>query len=527
MTKKNNPSLKQQIGQMIVVRTTGHLFDHQIRYPQWEADNSTLQSWLGTLNLGGVILLGGSAAEIAYRTRQLQSWSSNPLLFCADIEEGTGQRFAGATFFPPPMSLGEIARKSLTKAEEYAYKMGAITAKEALSMGINWILGPIADVNNNPFNPVINIRAFSEDSNIVSHLVRAFIAGAHSYPVLTTAKHFPGHGDTSTDSHLDLPEITHDGERLETIELPPFQEAIKAGVDAVMTAHLKIPAWDSENPATLSPSILTGQLREKMGFGGLIVTDALIMGGVSNYASPAEIAVKAVLAGADILLMPHDPIVAIESIYESVQRGLITTERIESSYARISRAKEKLCFDSNPCLSEEVGGEQASATVRDIIRESLRVGGELSLPTVEKGRNIIVVDDLLNCDFLDRTSPAVTMPSGKGYELQLVDRRTLPLLTPSSLPTLLQVFIRGNPFRGSAGLTPELQGVYKDLLASGSIKGAIVYGSPYIAEWFRTQLSPGLPWVFSYAQINIAQQIALESLFGASQDEVGVKDVFV
>ncbi|MBR8830535.1 MAG: Beta-hexosaminidase [Chroococcopsis gigantea SAG 12.99] len=527
MTKKNDLDLKQQIGQMIVVRASGHLFDHQIRYPRWEAPNATLENWLKNLNLGGVILLGGSAAEISYRTQQLQSWSPNPLLFCADIEEGAGQRFTGATFFGPPMSLGAIAKKSLTKATEYAYKMGAITAKEALSMGINWILAPLADVNNNYNNPVINIRAFSDDPQIVGHLVRAFIAGAHSYPILTTAKHFPGHGDTSTDSHLELPIIKHDNDRLESLELPPFQEAIDQGVDAIMTAHLQIPAWDAHNPATLSPAILTGQLRQKMGFDGLIVTDALIMGGVSKGATPEEIAVKAVIAGADILLMPDDPIVAIESIYEAVKGGIITQSRIESSFTRIQRAKQKLSPATGLNLWQEVGQLEALETVNSITIDALESGGDLPVKGVSQGRNLIVVDDLLNSDFLDRTSPAVILPQQLGYELQLLDRTTLPLLTPQSLPTLLQVFIRGNPFRGSAGLTPQLQEVYKPLLESGYIKGIVVYGSPYIVDWFKVQVSSQLPWVFSYSQTHTAQRVALESLFGTSPQSAIAFDVFV
>lgn len=229
---------------MIVVRASGYLFDRQIRYPAWEPSNAQLRHWLETLNLGGVILLGASAAEIALRTQQLQNWSLNPLFIAADIEEGVGQRFSGATWFPPPMALGAIARHHLTQARDYALKMGAITAKEALSIGINWLLAPVVDVNNNPDNPVINIRAFADTPEIVSQLTTAYIQGAKSYPILTTAKHFPGHGNTNTDSHLDLPVLNHSLTELESTELLPFQAAINAGVDSIMSAHLLIPAWD-------------------------------------------------------------------------------------------------------------------------------------------------------------------------------------------------------------------------------------------------------------------------------------------
>ncbi|HHP7229258.1 MAG TPA: glycoside hydrolase family 3 N-terminal domain-containing protein, partial [Xenococcaceae cyanobacterium] len=246
---------------MLVVRTTGHLFEHQIRYPQWEADNSTLRKWLVELNLGGVILLGGSAAELKLRSQQLQSWANTPLLIAADIEEGVGQRFPGATWFPPPMALSAIARQNLSLASNYARQMGATIAQEAIAVGINWLLAPVVDVNNNPDNPVINIRAFGDTPTIVSQLTTAFIQGARQYPILTTAKHFPGHGDTVTDSHLDLPKIAHSEAQLAAVELPPFQSAIAAGIDSIMTAHLLIMAWDRNYPATLSQNILTRQLR--------------------------------------------------------------------------------------------------------------------------------------------------------------------------------------------------------------------------------------------------------------------------
>ena len=283
-----NLSLKEKIGQLIVVRTTGYLFDHQIRYPAWEANQQQLQTWLSEYNIGGVILLGGSCAEIAQRTKQLNQWAKTPLLVAADIEEGVGQRFTGASWFPPPMALAQIAQDDLELAKKYAEEMGKITAKEALCIGVNWIFAPVVDVNNNPDNPVINVRAFGDNPEVVKELSSAFIRGTQSYPILNGAKHFPGHGDTSTDSHLDLPVINHSQARLEKIELVPFQGAIALNVDAIMTAHLLVSAYDNQNPATLSHRILTEELRHNMGFEGLIVTDALIMGGVAKYAPPEK-----------------------------------------------------------------------------------------------------------------------------------------------------------------------------------------------------------------------------------------------
>lgn len=266
-------SLKEKIGQMMVVRASGQMLDHARAYPQWEATQKELEYGIAELNVGGVILLGGTALEVAARTQQLQGLASVPLLIAADIEEGVGQRFKGATHLPPPLALGAIAHGNLQLAKDYAYSYGQITAQEALAIGINWLLAPVADVNNNPHNPVINVRAFGEEPAIVKDLITAFIAGAKNYGVLTTAKHFPGHGDTAIDSHLSLPRLEHGLQRLETLELIPFQGAIAAGVDSVMTAHLLIAHWDNEWPASLSP-VCGNYLRTHLNFGGLIVTDA-------------------------------------------------------------------------------------------------------------------------------------------------------------------------------------------------------------------------------------------------------------
>lgn len=511
-------SLKQQIAQMVVVRASGYLFDHQIRYPAWEVSTSKLQQWLKELSLGGVILLGGSAAELSLKIQQLQATAAIPLLIAADLEEGVGQRFPGATWFPPPMALAEIAKNNLSLAQNYAVAMGKFTAQEALAVGVNWLLAPIVDVNNNPDNPVINIRAFGENPQIVSSLTSAFIQGAKTHPILTCAKHFPGHGDTATDSHLDLPTLPHSESRLQQIEIPPFQNAIALGVDSVMTAHLMIPAWDSRYPATLSSTILTGKLRKELGFDGLVVTDALIMGGVTKFASPEEIAVMAVAAGADILLMPNDPEVAIEAVYQAVQTGRLSESRIHASLERIWQAKRKLvAYSSN---LNQLAQPPATLTVNAILRDSLQQGGNLPLKSQSKPlRNLIVVDDVLNCSFLDLQTPAIAIPEQLGYQRQISDRYNLLSTQADSRSTLLQVFVRGNPFRGTAGLSKQAREFYQQLLRSGQIEGLIIYGSPYVKDWFTSQLTKDLPWVFSFGQMPLAQATALNTLFGLSIEE--------
>ncbi|MDJ0509657.1 MAG: glycoside hydrolase family 3 N-terminal domain-containing protein [Crocosphaera sp.] len=520
---------------MIVVRASGYLFDHQIAYPIWEASNSQLSHWLEMLNLGGVILLGGSAGELFLRSQQLQQWSKTPLFIAADIEEGVGQRFSGASYFPPPMALGEIAKSDLPLATKYAYQMGEITAKEALAIGINWILTPIVDVNNNPDNPVINIRSFSDNPEVVSELSTAFIKGAKNYPALTTAKHFPGHGDTSNDSHLDLPVINHNNERLENLELVPFHAAIKAKVDSIMTAHLLISAWDKHHPATLSKVILTDKLRQKLGFDGLIVTDALIMGGVAKFANSEEIIVKAVEAGADILLMPDDPETAINAVYNAVESGRLTVARIDESLKKIWKAKEKLFNNSNQNISiYQISQKEDRETIKNILDNSLKYSDNLSLKITSdtEKRNLIVVDDILNASFLHRQMPAFTIPNLLDYNLQLVDENTLSYVLEDNRETLLQIFVRGNPFRGNAGLNETSASYYHKLLKKSIVKGLIIYGSPYVLDWFQTEINLDVPWVFSYAQTAESQAIACQKLFNLSASQLtemsqSLGDVFI
>ena len=508
-------SLREQIAQMIVVRASGYLFDHQIRYPAWEAKNAQLEQWLKNLKLGGVILLGGSSIELQVRSQQLQNWADIPLFIAADIEEGIGQRFPGGTWFPPPMALSAIYDRDPSLAQQYAAQMGRVTAQEAVAVGINWLLAPVVDVNNNSDNPVINIRAFGDRPEVVSALITAFIKGAKSAPVLTTAKHFPGHGDTATDSHLDLPSLAHSAARLAEIELPPFKSAISAGVDSVMTAHLVIPAWDKDKPATLSPTIMTQKLRKQMGFTGLIVTDALIMGGITKYAPPEEVAVMAVAAGCDILLMPDDPEVAIASIHKAVKSGRINRQQIHDSLERIWQGKQKIAQSQQ---SLQLSSNSARKTVNAILQQSLQTKGKLPLSIDGHFGNSIVVDDILNASYLDLNSPAVTIPQQFSCQRQILDSSTLNCLLSAQHPTLLQVFIRGNPFRGNAGLTPEAKKIYRQLIASDRLRGIVIYGSPYVFDWFSSLTNPNLPLVYCYGQMHQAQAIALRTLFGSHSE---------
>ncbi|MGL5835758.1 MAG: glycoside hydrolase family 3 N-terminal domain-containing protein, partial [Waterburya sp.] len=279
-------------------------------------------------------------------------------------------------------------------------------------------------------------------------------------------------------------------------------------------------------PATLSRKIVTEILRNRLGFSGLVVTDALIMGGITKYANPEIVAVMAVEAGTDILLMPDNPEVAIASIYDAVQTGRIKESRIQESLERIWQAKQRIFTHSpvpatiNTELTNELSSDRARSTVNSILQNSLQHSARPSNRQLklepDQGRNLIVVDDVLNTTYLDLNSPAIAIPQQYNYQRQLVDSNTLDCILHDSRPTLLQVFIRGNPFRGSAGLTSKTQTIYQELLAKKQVTGIVIYGSPYVLDWFKTimeAMDVNLPWVFTYGQMEQAQAIALQTLF--------------
>jgi beta-glucosidase len=386
-------------------------------------------------------------------------------------------------------------------------------------------------VNNNPANPVINIRAFGETPEIVSQLATAYIQGAAAYPVLTCAKHFPGHGDTDTDSHWALPVINHDRARLDSIELPPFQAAIRAGVDSVMSAHLMIPQLDRDLPATLSPQILTGLLRDELGFEGLVSTDALVMGAIADRYGNDKAPVMAVEAGSDIILMPVNPAIAIDAVCAAVESGRISAERIKASVGRIWRSKQKLFaawdgvtltqspVNSQPASFTTLAQPESMAVADQALQDSLVVRGSLPLKPASM-RNIIVLEEILDSTFLSRSSPAITIPGKLGYQLQLINRHSPAIDIGSNDPAILQLFIRTSPFSGGLGITSVAKQLLQQLLDNKQLQGLVIYGSPYLMADFAPLLPPEVPCVFCYGQMAAAQSIALKQLFGSVDNRV-------
>jgi len=297
-----------------------------------------VRGWVDTLQVGGIIVSIGSPLDIAAQLNFFQRHSKLPLLIASDLEGGTSIRFNGGTPFPTNMGVGA------SRSERDAYAMGRVTALEGRAAGIHLTFSPVADVNNNAANPIINTRSFGGDPDAVGRLVAATVRGIQDAGMLATAKHFPGHGDTDTDSHIALPVIRSDWRRLDSLELIPFRAAIAAGVKVVMSAHIAMPGLSSGAtvPATLAPEILTGILRDSLRFDGLVVTDALNMGALVNTYGPGESAVKAFVAGSDLLLMPTDPRSAIDAMVEAVGSGRISRSRLDASLRRMLEIKARL-----------------------------------------------------------------------------------------------------------------------------------------------------------------------------------------
>jgi beta-N-acetylhexosaminidase len=292
--------------------------------------------WIDSLEVGGLIISVGSPYDIAAKLNALQRRSKLPLLVSADLEWGAAMRVVGATAFPHIMAAGATAD------DRDAYMIGRVAALEGRAVGIHVNFAPDADVNNNPLNPIINIRSFGEDPRAVAKLVRAYVRGLQDNGMLATLKHFPGHGDTDVDSHIGLPTIRSAYSRLDSIELVPFRAGIDAGARVVMSAHIAFPAFTGDAPATLSASVLTGILRDSLKFAGLVVTDALQMGAIVTKYGAGEAAVRAFEAGSDLLLMPADPDSAIASMLAALQTGRLTAARLDASVRRVLEIKRGL-----------------------------------------------------------------------------------------------------------------------------------------------------------------------------------------
>lgn len=340
--KLQSMTLREKIAQMVISSTIPE------NVKEGSPEFNKLKKLCEVHKIGGFIFFKGSSMDYVRLANKLQSYSETPLLMSADFERGTRMRVTDGSIFPNNMAIGAADNIELT------YQMGKEIARETRLLGIHQNYAPVCDVNNNPNNPIINVRSFGEDPQLVSRLSAAMINGLQSGNVIATAKHFPGHGDTDIDSHSDLPVLNFDMERMNAIELVPFKNAIENKVGSVMIAHLSFPELEKSPriPASLSQEIVKGLLIDKLKYDGLIVTDALNMKGITKYFSTAEVAVMCVKAGIDLILMPLDEVKTIDAIENAIKTGEISEERINYSAEKILSAKMKLGLFENKYVQE-------------------------------------------------------------------------------------------------------------------------------------------------------------------------------
>jgi len=348
-------SLEEKAGQLLMPWVLGDFA------PEGSQSHERVFRFIEEQKIGGVIMSVGTPFEVAAKLNDLQAHADLPLLVAADLETGAGFRMRGAIHMPGSVDLGgatnfpSLMAVGATGLEELAYEMGRITAVEARAVGVHVPFAPVLDVNNNPDNPIINVRSFGEDPEKVAEMGIAFIRGVQENGALATGKHFPGHGDTNVDSHVGLPVITHNRARMDSVELRPFQRAIDSGMGAIMTAHISVPSLNGgvREPSTLSPEVLTNVLRGEMGFDGIVFTDAMDMSAIARQHRSGEAAVRALEAGADVILMPASVSGAIEGIVDAVGHGRITEERLDRSVLRVLETKERMRLHENRYVALE------------------------------------------------------------------------------------------------------------------------------------------------------------------------------
>ena len=334
-------SLREKIGQMMVYRMNMRLKD--VSLEKWKEINSLITSdGIGTIHLW----YGDASSSIALMNK-MQTLSKVPILFDADIEYGLNQRFPSGTDLPPLMAI------AATSNTNNAYQVGKIIAKEARAVGVHWNLSPVVDVNNNPLNPIINTRSFGENPNGVSEFGISLMKGLQDHGMLATAKHFPGHGDTETDSHSSLAMIPSDSSRLWSVEILPFQAMSDAGVDAIMVAHVHAPDYqpEADRPSSISPFWIQSILREKIGFKGVVITDAMSMGGISKNYSDAFALIETIKAGSDVIIQNYNLKGSIDTIEKAVNDGEISIHRINGSVLKLLKMKEKLGLEKSAKIS--------------------------------------------------------------------------------------------------------------------------------------------------------------------------------
>ena len=541
-------TLEEKIGQVFMIWCRASFLNvENPEYLEWREDMQKYHvgSFAMTVHVDGPYLLRSEPYEAAELLNRLQAESKLPLLFAADFERGVSMRLMGTTVFPHAMAFGGDG-----KAED-AETFGRITAEESRAIGIHWNFFPDADVNSNPANPIINTRSFGEDPKQVGDLVAAYIKGAHEGGMLTTVKHFPGHGDTATDSHLGVASVNVNRAHLDSIELPPFRQAIAAGVDSVMVAHVTVPALDSDpnHVATISPAIVSDLLEKQLGFKGIIVTDALDMAGLTHLFSNniGRAAVEAFKAGNDLLLIPADFPASYNAMLQAARSGEISRERLDRSVLKILKAKASLGLQDarqvdlnavanlvakpqNLAFGQQVA-DAAVTLVRDNgkvlpLKSSLKNGGTakgaLPYTTQEETRNQVVA-----VLFSDDVRTDSGRAFGREFRARIPDAHVIyvdPRIAAGMSDEVLKAVDEAQtvvaavyvvPTAGKVGNTVAMADatgtLLQQVLDHAAEKTAVVaMGNPYLAADFPKMEN----YMCTFSNATVSELSAVKALFG-------------
>lgn len=521
-------TLREKVGQLIMPWVLGDFA------PEGSPSHDRVLEYIEAQGIGGVIMSVGSPTEVAAKLNDFQTHSEIPLLVAADLETGAGFRMRGAVHMPGTIDLGgatdfpSLMAVGATGDPQLAYEMGRITAREARAVGIHVPFAPVLDVNNNPDNPIINVRSFGEDPEKVADMGAAFVRGVQEHGAIATGKHFPGHGDTETDSHLGLPVIPHARARMDSVELFPFQRAIEAGMGAVMTAHISVPSLDggAGEPATLSSAVLTDLLREEMSFDGLLFTDAMDMSAISRRHSPEEASVRAIEAGADVILMPPSVERAVEGIVAAVESGRIDVSRIDASVRRILETKKQMGLDVAREVQIDRIGEVVGIPAHTEVAAEI---AERSITLLHNSRNLLPLLGTRTARVMSvsfrRTSDVL---AGRYFNARL--RETYPRLTTAELDVdsgpglyedlarqarqqalvILSTYVTAVSYSGSLALPEELVGFVGQLTEIGVPHIVVSFGNPYLI----TELPDVQAYMLAWSGSEASQTAAARALFG-------------
>lgn len=508
-------TLREKIGQMIVMPLN-------VDFTNTNSEKfAQMRRQIEQNKVGGFTLFRGEANSIAAITNEAQRIAKIPLFFSADYERGL--RMQSRTGTPFTTNMGVAASGDV----QAAFRQGKIICEEMRAIGANWLFAPVSDINNNPDNPVINIRSFGSDPKKVGEFASALSQGVQSANCLATLKHFPGHGDTATDSHIGLSTIAGDRNHLETVEFVPFKAAILGGVETIMTSHLVVPQLTNDSiPATLNPKITTDVLRKELGFKGIISTDSMEMGAITKNYPNGGSAVESVKAGVDVVLFPPNPEKAIDAIEAAVKKGEIKEERINDSVRRLLRAKYRLGLVNNrfvdltkvnQLVEKPENIKEANATAEKSIT-LLRNTNNIFPMTKDKAKNTLFVVIAADDDVVEGATfiPEIQnrVPNAKVVRL---DPRTTKeeydkvLTQAKTVETIiLAPFVKRAALKGTVALPENQTAFVKQMLGTNKPVAVIAFGSPYLIRQFPEVKN----YIVTYAIEEVAQTAAVRTIFG-------------